>query len=76
MVIYIYITNISQCHLSNQSATTGLLLIFTQKPMKNFEKILVSSVPNRGTKFQKYDFFKKNACFPATTFYMQLYWTF
>ena len=53
--------------------TESCLMVGTLKPMKNFKKILVSSAPNRGPKFQKkYDFFDKNACFLVLIFYLQL----
>ena len=45
--------------------TKSFLMVGTRKLMKNFQKILVSSAPNEERKFQKFDFFEKNACFLA-----------
>ena len=47
-------------------------MVGTQKNKKQFSKILLSSGCPRRTKFQKYDFYDKNDCFPAPIFKMQL----
>jgi len=47
-------------------------MVGTQKIVKTFSKILLSSVLYRGLKFKKIQFFKVNACFTAPIFYIPL----
>jgi len=47
-------------------------MVGTQKIVKTFSKILLSSALYRAKKFKKIRFFEKSACFTAPILYMQL----
>jgi len=47
-------------------------MVSTQKPMKNFLKILMSSAPMEGQSFTKYDISRKTLVFSVPISYMQL----
>jgi len=49
-------------------------MVGTRKTKKNFLKILVSCAPNRGPKFQKYDFFREKCFFSCSNFLFAAIW--